>query len=504
MKKISIIFLILLLGVSLRLYNLDKFSFWFDEALGVLQAKNPEAIIIQKDTAPPLYIFFLYYWNKISDSDFGLRLPSLIFGSISILMIYLLGKLLFTEKISFIGAFLLAISPFHIYYSQEARMYSLMPLLTLLSTYFLIKSLKNENPLSWLGYIIFNILNLYCHYIALFIWLAQNIFPLLVYKKSDNKLKKIWLVSNILIFLSFLPWLLLISSTIKKGLNTPLENCYWIPLWPPPVTLKSLFMTFKNFSIGYNAVRKIYLIAITIFFFFFVKGIIKIRKYKSLILCLLCLLIPILGLFFISKVKPVYVDRYFIASSLFYYLIVAVGISSLSKRWVALNLSVICILSALSLKNYYNNFLPYSYREHIGVQNRKDHRALAKYIADKFQKGDGIYHTYRITIYPFMYYSNRLDGEVKQLKDRNICLSFSKETDKLIPLEFDLFGRFADRSSDISLDNHKRIWLFFSSWYEPKEYELEVLRRVNENYKNIDYKAFDGITVYLYENERKN
>jgi len=260
-------------------------------------------------------------------------------------------------------------------------------------------------------------------------------------------------------------------------------------------------MTFKNFSIGYNATRIVYLSATIIFFFLFIVGIFKITRKKSLILSLLCLFIPILGLFAISKIKPLYVDRYFIASSLFYYLIVAVGISNFNRQGISLSLSVICILSALALKNYYNNLLPYPYsrREHIGVQSRKDHRAVARYIAEKFQKGDGIYHTCRDTIYPFIYYSNRLDSEVKHLKDKNICLSPSKETGKLILLEFDLFSRFVDRSNDLVLDNHKRIWLIFSSWYEPEEPELKVLKWLNENYKNIDYKEFDGVTVYLYE-----
>jgi 4-amino-4-deoxy-L-arabinose transferase-like glycosyltransferase len=502
MKKIWIIVFILLLGISLRLYNLGKYSFWFDEALGILQARDLRVSMIEKNTVPPLYIFFLHYWNRITDSEFGLRLPSLIFGSISILMTYLLGKLLFAEKVGLISAFLLAISPFHIYYSQEARMYSMVVCFTLFSIFFLIKSLRERKLSFWLGYIIFNLLNIYLHYIGLFIWLAQNIFFLLFYRKSEKNLKKIWLSGNLLILFFFLPWLTLLFAPLKNCLSMPLD-CYWIPFWPPSVSLQSLFMTFKNFSIGYNATRVVYLSATTIFFFLFIKGIFVLRKQKSLILSLLCLFVPILGLFIISKFKSVYVDRYFIASSLFYYLIIAGEIGNLRKRWIALNLSVIFILSVFSLKNYYNNFLPRSFEEHLGVQRKKEHRSVAKYINEKFQEGDGIYHTCHNTIFPFIYYSDRLDSKLNREKNKNIRLSLSETKDRLIPLEFDLFGRCIDRSGDIIPGNHKRIWLIFSFWdfekIKSEGPESAVVKWLNENYKNIDRKEFDGTIVYLYE-----
>lgn len=501
MKKIGVLFLIFAIGISLRLYNLDKFSLWFDEAHGIARAQNLEMPVIDKDAAPPLYIFFLRYWARITDTEFGLRLPSAIIGSISILMAYSLGKLLFTEKVGIFTAFLLSISPLHIYYSQEARMYSFMTLFTLLSIYFLIKLLRNKTISSSIGYTVFNLLNIYTHYIAIFIWVSENIFFFLSYRKPEKRLKKLWLTNNLLIFLLFLPWAILLFLAVKRGIYAP-ADCYWLPMWPPDVSLKSLFMTMKNLSIGYNATRPIYLAAAGIFLFLFCKGIFRMRNQKNLILSLLCLFIPILLLFIISKVKPFYVDRYFIAGSLFYYFIVACGLESMNRKaWPIV--AAIVILSAFSLKNYYNNFLPYSSEEHVGIQRKKAHQAVARYICERFRKGDWIYHTERNTIYPFIFYFNKYSMSPMRIHS-GIRLSPSSEKDKLSASEFDLWGRRIERSNDIVISSNKRIWLIFSSWdferIEPEGHETMTVQYLNAKYKNIDRKEFDGAIVYLYEN----
>lgn len=501
MKKIGVIFLIFLIGISLRLYNVDRVSLWFDEAHGISRAQNLEIPIVDKDAAPPLYILFLRYWGRVSDTEFWLRLPSVIIGSISILMAYSIGKLLFTDKAGLFSAFLLSISPLHIYYSQEARMYSFMTLFTLLSVYFLIRLLRDKTISSSIGYIVFNLLSMYTHYISIFIWVSENIFFLVSYRKSEKSLKRLWFTNNLLIFLLFLPWAILLSLAVKRGIGTP-SDCYWLPMWPPDVSLKSLFMTIKNLSIGYNATRPVYLAAAGIFLFLFIKGIFKMRKQKNLILSLLCFFVPIATLFIISKIKPFYVDRYFIASSLFYYFIVACGLESMNQKvWPIL--AVILILSVFSLKNYYNNFLPYSSEEHVGIQRKKAHQAVAKYICERLREGDGIYHTERNTIYPFIFYFNKYrDSSVRIYS--GIRLSPSNEKDRLAAEEFDLWGRRIDRSNDIAISSHKRIWLIFSSWdferIEPEGPEEMTVKYLKAKYKNIEHRDFDGAIVYLYEN----
>jgi uncharacterized membrane protein len=73
---------------------------------------------------PPLYYVILHYWiNLFGDTEFSTRFLSVIFGLFSIFMIYKVGTLLFNKNVGMLSSLLLALSVFHIQYSQEVRMY---------------------------------------------------------------------------------------------------------------------------------------------------------------------------------------------------------------------------------------------------------------------------------------------------------------------------------------------------------------------------------------------
>ncbi|MDP8234637.1 MAG: glycosyltransferase family 39 protein [Candidatus Saelkia tenebricola] len=496
----SLLVLIVLLGLSLRFYNLSNYSLWYDEALSVIQVQDAEQIS-PKDFTPPLYGLFMKFWMQITDSEFGLRFPSAIFGSISILMIFLVGKALFTDKVGLIGAFLLAISPFQIYYSQEARMYSLITLLTLSSAYLFIRSLKNETNGFWIGFVIITLLNMYTHYIGVFFWIAEIIFISVIFRKLSKKIKKRCFIGNILIFLLSSPWLVLSYNALENIKKSTSTYKYF---WAPAVSLKSLFLTLKTFSIGYHAVYLVSLCTVAIFVFFFIQGVMKFKKDKSLILSLLCLILPVGAIFITSKFKSMYVDRYFISSALFYYLIVASGLSGLNNKKLVLSMFCIAFLSTITLVNYYNNILPYSDKEHVWIQRKKDHRGIVRYIGKNYEEGDAVYHTCRNTIYPFIYYANRSKGEIARLKENNVCLAASfQETDRIIFSEVDSYERYHDKPGYYALKDKKNFWLILSSFefeiVEESPQDRMLLKQIDKYFKIIESKKFKGAKVFFYE-----
>ena len=144
-----VLFLIILLGFSLRFYNLAKESLWFDEIYGgILPAKQSITYLLNPDISLPVstYHIILHYWMQIfGQSEFSVRFPALIFGVLSIFVIYKLGKVIFNQEIGLLSALILAISPFQIHYSQEARPYSLLMLLSLVSVYYFVKFIKSSD-----------------------------------------------------------------------------------------------------------------------------------------------------------------------------------------------------------------------------------------------------------------------------------------------------------------------------------------------------------------------
>ncbi len=117
-------------------YPLGRENFWTDEANSVIVAKLavPEIVATFETGAYPLDYIIVHYWtNLFGTSEFAVRFLSLIFGVLTIPMIYLLGRRVFNEEVGLISAFVLAISQINTQYSQDTRMYSMLLFLALLS-----------------------------------------------------------------------------------------------------------------------------------------------------------------------------------------------------------------------------------------------------------------------------------------------------------------------------------------------------------------------------------
>jgi len=144
--KINIVFMFAcLFGLIIRIYP-DGRSLWVDELYSVTTAYGWNSLYemfwgeMVYETHPPLYQSILYYWIRLfGDSDYIVRVPSIIFGVSSVCTAYLYGGKLFGKKEALLITALLAVSWGGIYYSHEARNYSL---LLLLSVILMLKSLK--------------------------------------------------------------------------------------------------------------------------------------------------------------------------------------------------------------------------------------------------------------------------------------------------------------------------------------------------------------------------
>jgi hypothetical protein len=181
LATLGALLIIFFLGMGLRLYQLDADSLWLDEIVTARKAQlgllSIPQTVAQTDTFPPLLYMLTHLFIRFSgDSEFVIRLPAALLGSASILLIYGVGSMLWTRMEGLAAAFLLAVNPWHIRYSQEARWYALMVFLSLLSLIFLLKALKGNSRGSWLAFALVTALALYNHYFAFLILPAEILF----------------------------------------------------------------------------------------------------------------------------------------------------------------------------------------------------------------------------------------------------------------------------------------------------------------------------------------
>lgn len=150
-KNNLLLFLIVFLSLVLRCININNiFGLWFDELFAVYISKGALFNIIyylpSYEVHAPLYFCFLHFWIKFFGlHEISLKLSSVMFGVLNVVAVYFLGKELESKKLGLLTAFFVCFNSFLIYYSQEVKFYSLVPLLATLSVLFLVKILKNPS-----------------------------------------------------------------------------------------------------------------------------------------------------------------------------------------------------------------------------------------------------------------------------------------------------------------------------------------------------------------------
>ncbi len=214
------------LGAALRFWQLDLKPLWLDEVitalfslgrsysdvpheiffplallnqLFALQPSVSDAQIIQTVTVesshPPLFFCLMYRWlswlNPGEDWVWALRsLPALL-GVGAIAAIYWLNRVAFSAAAGLMAAGLMAVSPFAVYLSQEARHYTLPTLLIILALTGLVQMQQDlqqqrMRPWVWAGWVLANLLGLYTHYFMLLALVAQ-ISALLVWMMAHRR-----------------------------------------------------------------------------------------------------------------------------------------------------------------------------------------------------------------------------------------------------------------------------------------------------------------------------
>jgi uncharacterized membrane protein len=150
--------LIFVAGAALRFYRIDAMSLWGDEALqyeiasvGSLSEVIREAAAVAN---PPLSQIINFFFLQAGPSDFLLRLPSVLFGVASLPIFYLVATKIAPQRVALIATTLFALSPFHLWFSQEGRPYAQLLFFSLLSTQFLFAAIERGGLARWTAYVV--------------------------------------------------------------------------------------------------------------------------------------------------------------------------------------------------------------------------------------------------------------------------------------------------------------------------------------------------------------
>jgi mannosyltransferase len=491
-KRITALLLILILAfaVIIRIINLGAESIWLDEASSVTLARLPLAGIIdlvsREDVHPPLYYLALHYWVMLAgDSESAVRLLSVLFAALSILVIHRVASLLFDRWTGLLSALLLSVSLLHILFSQEARMYALLGLLSLLSFYFLIRLFEgDESSLIFTGYLVSTALLPYTQVYGWFVIAAENLFFLSLYLLSRGtfqRLIKRWIFAQVLVVALFLPWVPVMMQQISR-----VQQSFWIPA--PSLRLLGLTLNEYVFS---NSLLWIYplLIALCIISHWkFNRRSVETDlqssaparreawfsdRYKIYFL-LTWLLVPVLVPFMLSYfMRPIFLPKYTIAALPAFVILAARGLMDI--RFALARLLLIALILYLSVSGL---------RGYWGTQRKPDWRNAVGYFNQMAKPNDLVLFYPSFSQVPFDYYLRHSDVTKEPVPDLNPEVTPDKLGELL----------------RAKLKGHERVWLVLHSL--ENESTVFLKKQLGEMYNLRAEEILPGIEVHLYEGRR--
>jgi mannosyltransferase len=311
------VFAIFLTGLILRIFMIGSRGIWYDDAFSILLARQDLSQIISgtaADTMPPLYYFILHFWMLILDDIWWLRLLSVLLSICGMFILFLVVKEIGGWQAAAWATLLAAVSPLQIYHAQELRMYALMQIMQAAYIYSFLKIYHSEKNtgIFWTVLLLAGVLSLYSHNLAVLFLQIPNI--ILVFQKNWRLLAKL-LLAQIIIFVLFLPWAFFVPGQLQK-----IQTAFWTPTpgllevsRSAAEMLGSLYAP-NPYVLIIFAFSLIVFVCMTIFFY-------RNRKIsaqiKTILLCLI-FLVPV-ELFMVSYlIRPIFVTRGFITSSLFF------------------------------------------------------------------------------------------------------------------------------------------------------------------------------------------
>lgn len=383
---------LVLVGAVLRLYLLADKSIWLGEAFSIILSQRSlgdlPGLIVETDAHPLLYYLALKLWLVLGESPGHVRLLSAIFSIISIPLMFLLASSLFEDtRAGLIGAAILALSPLHIWYAQEARMYAMLIFFVLASAYFLILALRDGRPRDWVAYVLTTTIALYTDYGAIWYVAAVTAFYLLSWRRFPGRARA-WLLSLAAIILLYLPWLPSLLAQLRQ-----VNAEFWLPA-PTFQTILNVFLDFNSLNFPWIALSVLYMTVIFVWAFI-VPG----RAWQRR-LTVLWLSVPLLLALLLSLRQPVFLSRNLIAASLAYYLLIVGTVMRFnSTQALVLLLAPLFLMNLVSIG--YN-----AWREE--KENWSD---LTVYVAERAQAVYGGLAVF-VPAYaelPFAYYSRQHD-----------------------------------------------------------------------------------------------
>jgi mannosyltransferase len=415
-------FLVLIFTVVaffLRRVGLGTQSLWFDEADLIDRASKDLPTIfgtfLKAGENGPLYTLFMHFWLDIAgNSEVAIRTPSMIAGTLAIPVMFLVGKTLCNRWVGLTAAFILTVSPYNIWYSQDAKMYPLALLLSLASIWLFLKGVQTWKTGWWVAYALITTIGFYIHVMLALIVIVQIIYYWLrreYWRETPKMTRRKALTAFGCLTLPYLPIAVWQTRAIWDG--TVGET------WFRPVGLLEMFNSLgRRFGVNrstepWESLGALIFAALVALGLAILWGSRSYRLQKPLklwngattqelkaqdprldtekarifspaLFLSVYLIVPIFTFYVLTTRIPLFADRYLLVASPAYYLITAVALIWLRQKFMPLAV----VLGGFTLAMMLVALITFSY---TSIPQKEDWRGAMKQLSAEVRNGDLVF-----------------------------------------------------------------------------------------------------------------
>lgn len=402
-RYIQLLLSLTLIGAILRFYNLGYNSLWLDEASTLTFAVKSIPGIWEATTAgefnPPLFYWAEHVMLLFGNSEVVLRFIPALLGILTIPLIYLVGKEFADRNTGIIAAAAFAFSPFLLFYSQEARAYSMMLFFVTFAMVFYFRALKNNSVADWALFGILSALAFWTHFYAmvtigaLVLYALYELFPKI--KNNISTIRPLTISCGIFALVCLPLIIVTIQLFSRRTASAPTFG-----IQGPEIILA----TFAQIS-GSDVVMFLFLLL-------FIAGIVQaffLDRNKGILLVTLTILT-----FVISNVLSYRIPmqpRYLICLSIVFFIAIALSYKIMyaltnSPTVVYGFIAFLVVINAPALAGYYTGY------------TKDDWRGFSDGLRQQTQPGDIVAVIPGYLYQPFdYYYANSSDQTIEYLAD---------------------------------------------------------------------------------------
>jgi uncharacterized membrane protein len=391
---------LILIGAFLRIYNLAFNSLWLDETATYSYAQRSLSGIWELTTAgefnPPLFYWIEHGMLALGNSEFILRVIPSIAGILTIPVFYLIGTELKDNLTGIIAALILTLSQFHIFYSQEARAYTLLLLFVSLSLYFCIRAFNRNHTADWILTGVFASLAMWTHFYATIVIAPMFLLMLWAYRDKEKILHPMKTI-GIFIITTFPLLIVTVGLFLKRTSTAPTYGVKGLDL------VQNTLFTIGNFNIW----TEIYLVILMVLGFYMVYKKERHYFYAFLVFLLAGFLVSIVLSFSIPMLP-----RYLIVLLPIVFILIAYGLSCTLRKnkflvpAILIGLLVVGFLTALPV--YYTSY------------SKEDWRGYSQSLYNATEPGDTIVVIPNYNRLPLDYYYNNTTARTMEYGAYNL------------------------------------------------------------------------------------